>query len=230
MFKLLTGERIVDDDLRELCPERYTSLFEPWFRLSDAQIEQLCVTWPDGSDVTPSQRRSFHKHMFLSELGQCDLSRNYRPAVEFRDGFFDIVPAEMRRHLGSANDLRQESFRPFAEVAVNEFREHVTFTGIADVDGANERMVWESLHKLNAHERNQLISFITAYSHPPVGGLREMCEDHQKITVRFVHDCSRLPEAQTCFFQLVLPVYSDSDTCVRMLRRAISSPCEFRFV
>ena len=81
------------------------------------------------------------------------------------------------------------------------------------------REFWEVLFDLPSEMQKRFLRFVTGGDRVPVGGMSEM---NFKIT------CLRdrpvyLPEAHTCFNQLVLPEYPDKNTLHQKLIIALSN-------
>ena len=152
---------------------------------------------------------------------------------EFISGVFDIVPASAL--LTMVNDPECFSARLFSDVDIkhNDFLAWCTYGGSLGPDeksAALRRAAFErTLRRMTQSQLRKLITFITAYPSVPLGSMAELCR-HAKITIEFVEDPKRLPEARTCFFYLILPIYSSESECLEKLDFVISQSCEFRFV
>ncbi|XP_046990929.1 probable E3 ubiquitin-protein ligase HECTD2 [Schistocerca americana] len=78
---------------------------------------------------------------------------------------------------------------------------------------------WDVLHSLSDELKKKFLLFATGSDRVPVGGMGEMTF---KIT-RVTNKPDNLPEAHTCFNQLVLPTYESKDTLRQKLIIAISN-------
>lgn len=78
---------------------------------------------------------------------------------------------------------------------------------------------WEILQALSPELKKKFLLFTTGSDRVPVGGMGEMTF---KIT-RITNKPDNLPEAHTCFNQLVLPQYDSADVLREKLIIAISN-------
>ncbi|CAB0012094.1 unnamed protein product [Nesidiocoris tenuis] len=78
---------------------------------------------------------------------------------------------------------------------------------------------WEVLNSLDDELKKKFLLFTTGSDRVPVGGMGEMTF---KVT-RTNQDPGNLPEAHTCFNQLVLPQYGSKDVLKEKLIIAISN-------
>lgn len=81
------------------------------------------------------------------------------------------------------------------------------------------RDFWEILQALSPELKKKFLLFTTGSDRVPVGGMGEMTF---KIT-RITNKPDNLPEAHTCFNQLVLPQYDSADVLREKLIIAISN-------
>ncbi|PNF14691.1 putative E3 ubiquitin-protein ligase HECTD2 [Cryptotermes secundus] len=78
---------------------------------------------------------------------------------------------------------------------------------------------WEVLHSLSDELKKKFLLFATGSDRVPVGGMGEMTFKITKVT----NKPDNLPEAHTCFNQLVLPLYENEDLLRQKLIIAISN-------
>ncbi|KAJ4431548.1 hypothetical protein ANN_20147 [Periplaneta americana] len=78
---------------------------------------------------------------------------------------------------------------------------------------------WEVLHSLSDELKKKFLLFATGSDRVPVGGMGEMTFKITKVT----NKPDNLPEAHTCFNQLVLPTYENQDLLRQKLIIAISN-------
>ncbi|GLH08102.1 E3 ubiquitin-protein ligase Smurf1 [Gryllus bimaculatus] len=78
---------------------------------------------------------------------------------------------------------------------------------------------WEVLHSLSEELKKKFLLFATGSDRVPVGGMGEMTFKITKVT----NKPENLPEAHTCFNQLVLPSYENKDMLRQKLIIAISN-------
>ncbi|KAJ9584732.1 hypothetical protein L9F63_020937, partial [Diploptera punctata] len=78
---------------------------------------------------------------------------------------------------------------------------------------------WEVLHSLSDELKKKFLLFATGSDRVPVGGMGEMTFKITKVT----NKPDNLPEAHTCFNQLVLPTYDNQDLLRQKLIIAISN-------
>ncbi|XP_021913778.1 probable E3 ubiquitin-protein ligase HECTD2 isoform X2 [Zootermopsis nevadensis] len=78
---------------------------------------------------------------------------------------------------------------------------------------------WEVLHSLSDELKKKFLLFATGSDRVPVGGMGEMTFKITKVT----NKPDNLPEAHTCFNQLVLPTYENEDLLRQKLIIAISN-------
>lgn len=75
------------------------------------------------------------------------------------------------------------------------------------------------LHSLSDELKKKFLLFATGSDRVPVGGMGEMTFKITKVT----NKPDNLPEAHTCFNQLVLPLYENEDLLRQKLIIAISN-------
>jgi E3 ubiquitin-protein ligase HECTD2 len=81
------------------------------------------------------------------------------------------------------------------------------------------RDFWEVLHSLSDELKKKFLLFATGSDRVPVGGMGEMTFKITKVT----NKPDNLPEAHTCFNQLVLPLYENEELLRQKLIIAISN-------
>ena len=81
------------------------------------------------------------------------------------------------------------------------------------------RNFWEFISNLSEELKKKFLLFTTGSDRIPVGGITEMAF---KIT-RLPHKADNLPEAHTCFNQLVIPKYENKMILREKLTLAISN-------
>lgn len=95
-----------------------------------------------------------------------------------------------------------------------------TFKGITFKIGyGSHRDFWEVLDSLSDELKKKFLLFATGSDRVPVGGMGEMTFKITKVT----NKPENLPEAHTCFNQLVLPSYENEDLLRQKLIIAISN-------
>ena len=147
--------------------------------------------------------------------------------LKFVSGFGDIIPKFAIAHMGTPAEIATRLYCE-CNVEIDDLMKFTVFSG-EQVDSAQKSMFWDAIQCMNQLQRRQLITFITAFPSVPLGRVSELCRDN-KIVVEFITDKCRLPEARTCFFHLVIPVYQSSRTYLQKLIEVISQPSEFRFI
>ena len=85
--------------------------------------------------------------------------------------------------------------------------------------GCNFRDFWDVVFEMSPEMQKRFLRFVSGTDRVPVGGMAEM---NFKIT-RICDRPANLPEAHTCFNQLVLPEYPDIETLLQKLTIALSN-------
>ena len=86
------------------------------------------------------------------------------------------------------------------------------------------RDFWEVVMSLDEELKKKFLLFTTGSDRVPVGGMGEMTFKVTKTN----QDPANLPEAHTCFNQLVLPQYETKENLKEILIIAISNAEGFR--
>ncbi|PSN35215.1 putative E3 ubiquitin-protein ligase HECTD2 [Blattella germanica] len=101
---------------------------------------------------------------------------------------------------------------------LNELRKVTEYDGYKAEDSIIVDF-WEVLHSLSDELKKKFLLFATGSDRVPVGGMGEMTFKITKVT----NKPDNLPEAHTCFNQLVLPTYDNQDLLRQKLIIAISN-------
>ncbi|XP_063243529.1 probable E3 ubiquitin-protein ligase HECTD2 [Bacillus rossius redtenbacheri] len=101
---------------------------------------------------------------------------------------------------------------------LNELRKVTEYDGYK-ADDTTITDFWEVLQSLSEELKKKFLLFATGSDRVPVGGMGEMTFKITRITNR----TDNLPEAHTCFNQLVLPTYTSQETLRQKLIIAISN-------
>ncbi|XP_025209187.1 probable E3 ubiquitin-protein ligase HECTD2 [Melanaphis sacchari] len=99
---------------------------------------------------------------------------------------------------------------------LNELRKATEYDGYRPDDNI-VCVFWNVIESLSNEQKRKFLLFVTGSDRVPVGGMGDM---NFKIT-RGPNRSDYLPEAHTCFNQLVLPQYSDHDQLKKKLVTAI---------
>lgn len=83
------------------------------------------------------------------------------------------------------------------------------------------KFFWEIVHKMEFHEKQKLLLFVTGSTKAPIGGLKNLGLKIQRMS----GDSDSLPTSHTCFNILMLPDYNNKEKLKELLLKAINE-CE----
>jgi len=101
---------------------------------------------------------------------------------------------------------------------LSELKKVVVYDGYKPTDPTIQ-VFWEVLLDYNENLQKKFLLFTTGSDRVPVGGMAEMTFKISKLKEKLTY----LPEAHTCFNQLVLPDYKNKDVLKEKLTIAISN-------
>lgn len=116
------------------------------------------------------------------------------------------------------------------QLDLEEWRRHTLYRSGYSESHSAIQMFWGIIEAWNDDFRARLLRFVTGTSAVPPGGFAclqgsEGIQPFSVVKVRW--DDERLPQAATCFNQLMLPAYSDAGTMRDKLELAITETAGF---
>lgn len=113
----------------------------------------------------------------------------------------------------------------FPTIDMDDWKAHVEYRSGYNPNHSSIRHFWNVVAGMNEETRAKLLRFVTGTSALPAGGFADLqgSEGVQPFCVIQVQwGDERLPQASTCFNQLMLPPYSTEDMMRSKLELAIS--------
>jgi E3 ubiquitin-protein ligase HECTD2 len=175
---------------------------------------------PDGEKraVTNGNRREF-VDLYVRYLLDVAVIRQFEP---FKRGFFTVCggnalslfrPEEIELLIRGSDE-------PFDIASMRAVAVYENW-GVPQKDAPNQSAViwfWESFEGASSKDQHKLLSFITGSDRIPAMGATNLI-----IKVSCLgNDCSRFPQARTCFNMISLWRYSSKEKLERMLWRAVN--------
>jgi len=180
---------------------------------------------PNGSDLPVNQenREEFVK-LYLEWLLNSSIDERFRA---FYLGFHSVCASNALIMLRPEEVEQLVCGCPTLDLA--ELRKVTFYDGYRQDDKTIQHF-WQVLDGYNEELQKKFLLFTTGSDRVPVGGMGEMTFKITRMVQKQKHDSEgnrtrpeKLPEAHTCFNQLVLPDYRDKETLKKKLTIAISN-------
>ncbi|XP_054263843.1 probable E3 ubiquitin-protein ligase HECTD2 isoform X2 [Macrosteles quadrilineatus] len=217
------------DDLAEIMPDVARGLKELLTYEGNVE-EDMCISFqvsleeygevktfmlkPDGDDISvTNENREEYVALYLDWVLNTAIYDQFRA---FYLGFHSVCASNALIMLRPEEVEMLVCGSPTLEL--NELRKVTEYDGYKSDDPIIIDF-WEILQSLSPELKKKFLLFTTGSDRVPVGGMGEMTF---KIT-RITNKPDNLPEAHTCFNQLVLPQYDSADVLQEKLIIAISN-------
>ncbi|XP_061577145.1 E3 ISG15--protein ligase HERC5-like [Cololabis saira] len=230
LFKKLLGVSPSLEDLKEFSPIVGKNLQYILDDCTDDDIEDLCmdfqINW-NGRDlyldpkhpdkpVTSKNKKEF-VDAYVNHAFNVSVKKVFQ---DFRQGFFQVCD-QMPMRLFKPKELQ--------EVLVGEdvqdwdkLKQNTTYTGEYHVDHPKIQMFWEVFDELSEKQKKAFLWFVTGYERVPLSSLVKI---KMNISVYPASESLRdqyYPETETCFSNLLLPLYSTKEIMQTKLTEALS--------
>ncbi|GAB5360522.1 hypothetical protein AAMO2058_000635600 [Amorphochlora amoebiformis] len=246
------------DDLKSVDTQLHKNLV--FVKQYQGAMEDLCLTFsvsrsifgatktipliPGGEDIDVTKANRIH---YVTLLADYHLNRKIQPQTSaFKRGLFSVV-AESWLTLFTSQELKTLlSGSEDSNIDVDDLRRYTQIDARGSFPSPSViSWFWSAVRALSPHQRRLLLKFVTACSHPPLLGFKDMSPP---FTIRFVplEDRSpaktkpllsrifdrnpktgQLPTAATCFNMLKLPLYRSQKALTEKLIMAIESKAGF---
>uniref|UniRef100_A0A7S0F765 HECT-type E3 ubiquitin transferase n=1 Tax=Hanusia phi TaxID=3032 RepID=A0A7S0F765_9CRYP len=222
------------EDLESVDRELYHSL--EWVLECNADEEDLamymCVdtTDVDGNyitiDLVEGGREipvtEANKHQFVQKMINWRLVD--RAAVQtdaFVAGFHSVLPLEYLQPF-SAGDL-ELLLCGSTEIDIEDWKVNTLYKSGYSSESDIVCWFWELVRKMDNVERMRLLQFVTGTTAIPSRGFAHLqgSDGERRFSIMRVVDTRRLPQAHTCFNELVLPEYDSQDEFESKLLQAM---------
>uniref|UniRef100_A0A8D0L6K0 HECT-type E3 ubiquitin transferase n=1 Tax=Sphenodon punctatus TaxID=8508 RepID=A0A8D0L6K0_SPHPU len=228
VFKKLLDKKPSLEDLKELSPAVGRSLQAVLDYKYDDIEENLqllhLISWdnqeidlvPNGSSkaVNNTNKREF-VNMYVDYIFNKSVEEVFE---EFKRGFYKVIDKKI-----------VQFFQPqeLMEVAIgntnydwSKFEKNAVYCGGHSSSYPTIKIFWKVFHKLSLEQKKGFLLFLTGTDRITVMGM-----DALKIKIHLRKDLSvhHLPEAQTCFHILLLPIYHTQKVLKKKLLRAIDN-------
>eukprot|EP00056_Hartaetosiga_gracilis_P016861 m.243836 g.243836 ORF g.243836 m.243836 type:complete len:223 (-) comp48283_c0_seq1:2-670(-) len=179
---------------------------------ADGSEHDLCA---NGSTTAVTND---NKYGFLRALAHHRLvARVQKPIDHFRDGFVRVV-GNSSVSIFNESDL-ELALCGLVDFDVDDFIGNVNISHF--MEDKESRMKWLKavLTSLTKEQRARFLQFMTGTASVPAGGCAAF---RPRLLIQDGEGIDRLPEAHTCFNQLVLPKFSSFEKCREMITLAIT--------
>ncbi|EKX49753.1 hypothetical protein GUITHDRAFT_67610, partial [Guillardia theta CCMP2712] len=222
------------EDLESVDRELYHSL--EWVLECNADEEDLamymCVDTTDvdgnyitidlvegGRDIPVTEA---NKHQFVQKMINWRLVD--RVAVQtdaFVAGFHSVLPLEYLQPF-SAGDL-ELLLCGSTEIDIEDWKVNTLYKSGYSSESDIVGWFWELVRKMDNVERMRLLQFVTGTTAIPSRGFAHLqgSDGERRFSIMRVVDTRRLPQAHTCFNELVLPEYATQDEFEAKLLKAM---------
>ncbi|XP_070804586.1 probable E3 ubiquitin-protein ligase HERC6 [Pituophis catenifer annectens] len=234
VFKKLLNKTPTLSDVKELSPVLGRSLQTVLqYELDDPEDRfQLCysISW-DSMDVDLIENgistavNNANKKDFVDKYVDYIFNKSVDDVFsEFRRGFYKVLDEQL-----------VAIFEPeqLMEVAIGNanydwdmYERNAEYCGIYSSTHPTIKMFWEVFHELSLEDKKRFLVFLAGNDRVPVAGMKPW-----KISPHILPSEDLLPEADTCFHFLLLPIYSTKEKLEEKLLQAIGNNRGFgRFV
>lgn len=237
LLKQLIGYEVNIDDLQESDPEFVKSM--NWMLENDIEdiiYEEFAVTVKDSSaadgpkyiihDLIPGGRNievtNENKELYVEKKMEWRAVGSMKRQVEsLQRGLFQVVPQRLLSQFVVKELELLWNGNP--EIDLVALRGMTKYQGDIDINSEIVQWFWKVFKDLDKEHTGLLLRFITGTSKIPLDGF----DPPFNITYSPDKDPQSLPEAHTCFNQVVLPQYADSETLRQKLIFAINNAVGF---
>ncbi len=135
-------------------------------------------------------------------------------------GFYEVLPPDLFSDDWMTFRGLASLLQGHVDVATDELLTSMRFVDFTyETQQIVQVQLREVLEQGGPAFRTKFLIFVTGLTAIPQGGLR----DSATISVEFMQDATRIPEAHTCFNQIRLPVYQTEDTLKAKLETAFAN-------
>lgn len=221
-FRLYTGlQWVLNASQSELASSELYFTVTRAMATTDAAVDVVELVPGGGSILVDSENKFKFSNLLLHWL----VKDRYEPALtSLLEGFRSIVPPHALRYL-SVNELSSMlAGRPVVDII--ELRKNAIHSGIKfSKEHELAKWFWEILETMDQKALSNLLLFCTGSYYMPISGysppfnvtMHDFSEDGK------TRNDDRLPEAHTCFNQIVFPEYTSKETMFKKLLYTIEN-------
>mmetsp|Transcript_28210 Transcript_28210/g.66788 ORF Transcript_28210/g.66788 Transcript_28210/m.66788 type:complete len:495 (-) Transcript_28210:74-1558(-) len=191
---------VLDNDLEE-------SGLELFFVVDEEELGTVTeVVLKEGGEKLPVTNEN--KEEYVRLVCEQRLVNSIRPQLEaLKEGFFEIVPKDVL--LKFSEQEVELVLCGLPEIDMDDWKAHCEYRAGYSADHEVVLWFWELLDAWDQEMRARLLQFVTGTSKVPTGGFGGLygATGPKKFQIIRVINTQRLPQANTCFNELLLPPY-----------------------
>jgi len=234
VYKMLLLQPFVVEDLESVDRDMYNSL--EWVLESNCDEEDLgmfmCVDTTDtdgnhvtieliegGKDIPVTEE---NKTDFVNKMMQWRLvDRVAVQADALVAGFHSVLPLEYLEAFTAAE--LELLLCGSVEVDLDDWKINTLYKSGYSSDSEIVKWLWDIVDSMKNDDRLRLLQFVTGTSSIPSRGFAHLqgSDGERRFSIMRVVDTSRLPQAHTCFNELVLPEYETKEELADKLTVAL---------
>lgn len=139
----------------------------------------------------------------------------------FKGGFREVFPSELLERF--TEDELELVLCGLPAIDVQDWRRNSLYRAGYTAESDVVIWFWELVEGWDQAMRARLLQFVTGTSNVPTGGFGELygANGPKLFQIIRVYDMTRLPQANTCFNELLLPPYASKEILAELLCMAI---------
>mmetsp|Transcript_32559 Transcript_32559/g.103122 ORF Transcript_32559/g.103122 Transcript_32559/m.103122 type:complete len:502 (-) Transcript_32559:122-1627(-) len=223
IYKYLLERDIGFDDMSRVDPVYHSSL--QWFLDNDIEAADLdlyfvieeeefgsIVQVPLKENGESIRVTNDNKHEYLELLCDRRLVKSVQPQLDsLKAGFYDIMPQDVL--LKFTEDELELLLCGMPTIDIADWKENCEYKAGYTADHEVMLWFWELVESWDEEMRAKLLQFVTGTSRVPTGGFSGLygATGPKRFQIIRVYDTTRLPQANTCFNELLLPPYDSKE-------------------
>jgi E3 ubiquitin-protein ligase HUWE1 len=163
-----------------------------------------------------------NKHEYVELASMRRLVTGIQPQLDaFKAGFREVFPSELLEKF--TEDELELVLCGLPAIDVQDWRANSLYRAGYTAESDVVVWFWEIVEGWDQAMRARLLQFVTGTSNVPTGGFGELygANGPKLFQIIRVFDVTRLPQANTCFNELLLPPYASKEILAELLCMAI---------
>lgn len=163
-----------------------------------------------------------NKHEYIELASMRRLVTGIQPQLDaFKAGFREVFPSELLEKF--TEDELELVLCGLPAIDVQDWRANSLYRAGYTAESDVVVWFWEIVEGWDQAMRARLLQFVTGTSNVPTGGFGELygANGPKLFQIIRVFDVTRLPQANTCFNELLLPPYASKEILAELLCMAI---------
>ena len=227
IYKLILGEKIIFEDLKNIDTNLYTSLLS-MKNMKPEELDSMEIYYSiqyqndEGQVITEelipggNNKKVTDINDYIEKRINHLVSKSQILIYHIQEGLFSFIPKEILCSINSSEFELLVCGQPFIDV--NDWNKNSVYKGDYNKNHKLVKWFWDEVYKLSQEDLRKLLQFSTGTSRVPINGFKKLESNRGEIAkfclnsvVYNENNKNNYIRAHTCFNRLDVPIFPNQE-------------------